>query len=208
MDAFAALKGLKNRVFAMRGRQAKPASARFNLLKTLGQTLAMWTVFLALGPLIAFGFEEWSGLDRFRFHFPGQTEGGAALFLFGWIVAWTSAYWMVTRGDGTPLPVDATRRLVVVGPYRYIRNPMAFASLLQGAAIGIIAGSPLVTLYIFVGALMWNYGARPWEEHDLEAKFGADYAHYRRHVRCWTPRLRPYTAPNHVLPSQPTSPAT
>ena len=172
----------------------------------------MWTVFLAIGPLVAFAIEEFSGLDRFRFAFGFQTMVGASFFVAGWLVAWTSGYFMVTRGDGTPLPVDATRRLVVVGPYRWVRNPMAFASLVQGAAIGIVAGSPLVLLYIFVGALMWNYGARPWEEHDLEAKFGADYAHYKRHIRCWTPRLQPYSPPetsdSHVIPSQPTISST
>ncbi|HEX9998730.1 MAG TPA: isoprenylcysteine carboxylmethyltransferase family protein [Abditibacterium sp.] len=192
----------------MRGRQAKPASARFNLLKTLGQSLLMWVVFLSIGPFVTFQIEEFFGLDRFRFAFQFQILLGVTLFIGGWIVAWASAYFMVTRGDGTPLPVDATRRLVVVGPYRYVRNPMAFASLCQGAAIGLMAGSPLILVYIAVGALMWNYGARPWEEHDLEAKFGADYAHYKREVRCWTPRLRPYSPPDsishHVLSSHPT----
>lgn len=208
MEGVAALNSLKARLFALRGRQAKPASLRFNLLKTLGQTLAMWTVFLALGPLLAFWIEEFVGWDRFRFTFPFQFGWGAAVFGVGWMVAWTSAYFMVTRGDGTPLPVDATRRLVIAGPYRYVRNPMAFASLLQGAAIGVMAGSPLVLIYIFVGALMWNYGARPWEENDLELKFGADYACYKRHVRCWTPRLRPYNPNPHVIPSHPTIPPT
>lgn len=208
MEHFAQLKQLKRRVFALRGRQARPAPARFNLLKTLGQTLLMWTAFLAIGPLIAFQIEEFIGLDRFRFVFRFQTWSGALLFLCGWVWAWTSAYWMVTRGDGTPLPFDATRRLVVAGPYRYLRNPMAFGSLLQGAAIGLVSGSPLVLIYIFVGALMWNTTARPWEEHDLEQKFGADYAHYKRHVRCWTPRFRAYQPPNHVHPSHPTIPPT
>ncbi len=167
----------------------------------------MWAVFLALGPLIAFWIEDFSGLDRLRFNFAFQTFCGAILFVFGWIVAWTSAFFMVTRGEGTPLPIDATRRLVVAGPYRAVRNPMACGSLLQGAAIGIIAGSPLVLLYIAVGAVLWNFTARPWEEHDLEAKFGADYAHYKRSVRCWTPNFRLYQAP-HVLSPDPTSPAT
>jgi protein-S-isoprenylcysteine O-methyltransferase Ste14 len=39
---------------------------------------------------------------------------------------------------------------------------------------------------------MWNYGARPWEEFDLEQKFGAEYARYKNEVRCWWPRCTPY----------------
>ncbi|HEX8463465.1 MAG TPA: isoprenylcysteine carboxylmethyltransferase family protein [Abditibacterium sp.] len=192
METFVAR--LKTQLFAVRGRAAKPASTRYNLLKTLGQTLAMWTVFLAIGPLIAFAIEDFTGLVRFRFAWRGQTLIGAVLFLLGWLIAWTSAYFMVTRGDGTPLPVDSTRKLVVAGPYRWVRNPMAFASLAQGGAIGLIAGSPLVLAYIFAGAWMWNHLARPWEEHDLERKFGAEYARYKREVRCWIPRFKPYSA--------------
>jgi protein-S-isoprenylcysteine O-methyltransferase Ste14 len=184
---------LKTRLFALPGRMAKPASARFNLLKTLVQTLLMWRAFLAIGPLVAWQIEEFSGLERFRFAFRGQMFISAMVFCGGWVVAWTSAYFMVTRGDGTPLPLDSTRRLVVAGPYRWVRNPMAFASLAQGGAIGLMAGSPLVLAYILVGALMWNALARPWEEHELEAKFGAEYAHYKRQVRCWIPRVKPYS---------------
>jgi protein-S-isoprenylcysteine O-methyltransferase Ste14 len=189
----AKLQQLRARIFAMRGRQARPASARFNLLKTLAQTLVMWTVFLAVGPLVVFWIEEWLGWDRFRFHFDGQTLAGAIVFVLGWIVAWTSAYFMVTRGEGTPLPIDSPNKLVIEGPYRFVRNPMAFGSLWQGAAIGLISGSPLVLVYIWVGAVLWNYTARLWEEFDLEQKFGAEYARYKREVRCWWPRLSPYS---------------
>ena len=188
----AVVEQIRARLYATRGRQARPASTKINLLKTLGQTLAMWTVFLAVGPLLVFWVEEWLEWDRFRFHFEGQTWVGALLFCVGWAVAWTSAYFMVTRGDGTPLPVDSPNKLVIAGPYRFVRNPMAFASLCQGGAIGLMSGSPLVLLYIWVGALMWNYGARPWEEFDLEQKFGAEYARYKNEVRCWWPRCTPY----------------
>lgn len=208
MEGFAALRHLKARVLALRGRQARPATARVNLLKTLGQTLVMWTTFLAIGPLIAFGIEDFTGLDRFLFNFAFQTLCGALLFTLGWILAWTSAYFMVTRGEGTSLPIDATRRLVIAGPYRAVRNPMACGSLLQGATIGIIAGPPLVLTYIAVGARLWNFMARPWEEHDLERKFGADYAHYKRRVRCWTPRFRLYQPAHHVISPDPTIPPT
>lgn len=151
----------------------------------------MWAIFLGAGPWMAYRLESWLGFDRFRFDFPLALA--VALFGAGWIVAWLSAYFIVTRGDGTPLPLDATNALVIAGPYRWVRNPMAFASLLQGAAIGLGAGSPLVLLYVLVGALMWNYGARPWEEADLEAKFGAPYARYKGEVSCWLPRLRPHS---------------
>jgi protein-S-isoprenylcysteine O-methyltransferase Ste14 len=59
-----------------------------------------------------------------------------------------------------------------------------------GAAL--LCGSPLVLLYIVFGILLWNYVARPWEEFDLERRFGAPYIAYRNAVRCWIPRRRAY----------------
>ncbi|MBW3635785.1 MAG: isoprenylcysteine carboxylmethyltransferase family protein [Armatimonadetes bacterium] len=179
---------LKSRLFRLRGRQARLASPLFNGIKTFGQTLVMWTVFLGVGPLVLWEIENRLGISRFM---PLKTAA-TALFLAGWVLAWTSAYFMVTRGEGTPLPVDSLRRLVVAGPYRWVRNPMAMGSLAQGLAIGLYFGSPMIVLYVVAGAMGWNSTVRPWEEADLGAKFGAEYARYRRAVRCWAPRLSRY----------------
>src|SRR5512144_657395 len=35
----------------------------------------------------------------------------------------------VTEGHGTPLPAAPTERVLVGGPYRYVRNPMYLAGL-------------------------------------------------------------------------------
>lgn len=190
METRALLTRLRERAFALHGRQAKAATIRFNLIKTLGQTLVMWAVFLAIGPLIAVATEERFSLPRFDCPF----WLAALFFVAGWILAWTSAYFMVSRGDGTPLPVDSTRRLVVVGPYRWLRNPMALGSIGQGFAVGLALGSPLTLLYAFCGALMWNFSARSWEEHDLETKFGDEFRAYRSAVKCWLPRWKPYSS--------------
>jgi protein-S-isoprenylcysteine O-methyltransferase Ste14 len=170
------------------GRQAKPASVAFNYAKTLLQMGVMWSIFLGTIPFIIFQVESWLQTPRFEFH-RGVAIG---LFLFGATVAFFSQYVLVTRGEGTPLPIDSTRTFVVAGPYCYIRNPMAAGSLLQGYALGLYFGSPILLLYVYVGTLMWNYMARPWEEKDLEAKFGEAFLRYKREVRCWIPRLHPF----------------
>ena len=190
MDLLARLKAI---YWALPSRCAVPASWQRNLAKTLAQTLLMWTAFLLIGPFIAWQIENWMlqynwPLARFKPHI----ILAIIVFLFGWIIAWWSAWVLVRWGDGTPLPIDATNKLVVRGPYRWVRNPMTTGSLLQGAALGIGVGSPLILLYILVGAVAWNTLARPWEEADMRARFGADCARYQQSVRCWIPRLKPY----------------
>jgi protein-S-isoprenylcysteine O-methyltransferase Ste14 len=160
----------------------------------------MWLVFFFLIPAIIYYYEGRSGLRRYRFTSREWRTRGVTLFMFGWILAYTSAAFMVVYGEGTPLPADATRKLVVAGPYRYVRNPMAIGSFAQGFAVAFFLGSPAVTLYVLVGAVGWNYVVRPWEESDLEWRFGKAYVDYRDHVRCWIPNLHAYT-PKQPLPT-------
>ena len=90
------------------------------------------------------------------------------------------------------MPLECTHRLVISGPYCYIRNPMSAMGIAQGLAVGLYLGSTLTIAYAAAGAIMWNYLIRPWEERDLAERFGAQYEQYRRSVPCWVPRLTPY----------------
>jgi protein-S-isoprenylcysteine O-methyltransferase Ste14 len=99
---------------------------------------------------------------------------------------------MARLGAGTPLPLDHANRLVLRGPYAFIRNPMAFTGLTQATAVALILGSTAVLLYVGAGGSFWNWVVRPFEERDLARRFGEPYERYRRAVRCWVPRLTPY----------------
>ena len=176
------------------GRVARPASVRRNVVKTLIQSQSMWLVFFFLIPAYLYYLEERAGLKRYRFTSARWRARGITLFMLGWILAYTSAAFMVVQGEGTPLPTDATRKLVIGGPYRYVRNPMAIGSFAQGFAVAFFLGSPAVTIYVLVGSVGWNYFVRPWEESDLEWRFGEAYANYRDNVRCWLPNLHAYKA--------------
>jgi protein-S-isoprenylcysteine O-methyltransferase Ste14 len=123
------------------------------------------------------------------------TVAGAALVLAASALGIWSAVAMSVHGEGTPLPSAMARRLVIAGPYRHVRNPMAVSGIAQGMAVGLILGSWLVVVYALVGSLFWNAVIRPLEEADLEERFGAVYAGYRDEVPCWRPRLRAHGAP-------------
>lgn len=175
-----------------RGREAVAASTAWNIAKTLSQTIIFWTVFLGLLPWAVLSLETALGLSWWKFEGVSAQVVGGILFVLGGALGLTSGIVMAARGQGTPLPADCPRALVVVGPYRYLRNPMAVAGLSQGIAVGIILGSPAVVIYALCGAPVWDHFVRPWEEADLERRFGDDYRRYRAEVRCWLPRLRGY----------------
>jgi protein-S-isoprenylcysteine O-methyltransferase Ste14 len=94
---------------------------------------------------------------------------------------------MALQGKGTPLPAETARELVVAGPYRIVRNPMAVCGALQTIGVGLILGSWTVIAIAVAGAVLWNVVIRPGEEADLAARFGPAYDRYRTQVRCWIP---------------------
>jgi protein-S-isoprenylcysteine O-methyltransferase Ste14 len=175
-----------------RGREARPASVARNAAKTLAQIVVMWSIFFALLPLVIYYIEGAIGLSSVRFDSTTWVFVGVVVFVLGGALGLVSAAYMVAYGQGTPLPVDCPREMVVRGPYRHIRNPMAAGSFAQGVAVGLMLGSPLVVAYALAGAVGWNYFVRPMEEMDLERRFGQPYARYRDSVRCWLPTVQGY----------------
>lgn len=186
---------MMNRLFAVRPRVARPASRGWNTLKTLLQIAAMWSVLLGVVPAAIRRLEAGLGLPGM----PGMEWVGAALFGACSVIGLWTANVMVRDGSGTPLPLDTARHLVVSGPYRYVRNPMAIGGFGQGIGIGLWLGSPGVLCYVAVGVAIWQCLARPWEERDLEMRFGDRYRTYRDGVRCWLPRPRPYVEPRETV---------
>lgn len=174
----------------IRAREASPAGALVNLSKTLAQAAVFWTVFFGVLPSLLCRIESSFGLWTLRL--PHAEFIGCALFVLAGGLGVTSAVYMAIIGQGTPLPLDCARVLVIRGPYRYVRNPMAIAGLTQGFAVGLAWGSWLTILYVAFGCALWNQLVRKWEEADLELRFGQQFRAYRQHVRCWIPRLTPY----------------
>ncbi|MBB4637876.1 methyltransferase family protein [Longimicrobium terrae] len=172
-------------------RPARPAPAGWNTAKTFAQMAVFWGVLLFLVPALIQSLQDRVGVPSFAA--PGLRVIAAILFAAcGGVGVW-SAVVMAREGRGTPLPLDAPREMVVTGPYAFVRNPMAMSSLGQGAAVALYLGSPLVFVYVAIGAWMWQYLARPVEEHDLLRTFGAQYEAYRSAVRCWLPNAHRYS---------------
>ena len=107
----------------------------------------------------------------------------------------TAVQEFVTRGDGTPVPFDPPSRLVTSGVYAYIGNPMQLAALVLLSAWGVSLGN----VWVAAGGVMahvYALGFAGWDEDsDLQRRFGSGWIDYRRAVRRWIPRLRPWYPP-------------
>jgi len=97
-------------------------------------------------------------------------------------------------GRGTPVPVAPPKRLVVVGFYRYVRNPMYVGFITGWVGLWVVFGrASLTALEVAAAALLAvELFVRLYEEPHLRGKFGADYEEYCRNVPRWIPRLRPW----------------
>ncbi len=101
-------------------------------------------------------------------------------------------FWVfLAAGRGTPAPWDAPRRVVAVGPYRWVRNPIYIGALMivLGEA-WLFLSLPLV-LYAVALALGFHLLVVGYEEPALRAQFGEEYERYGRRVKRWIPRQPP-----------------
>lgn len=110
----------------------------------------------------------------------------------GLTLAYRTVSLFFRKGEGTPAPWDPPQKLVILGPYRYVRNPMITGALFILIGEILFLGS----LYILAWAWIFFIGNHFWfvffEEKGLEKRFGKSYVKYKQCVPRWIPRLKPY----------------
>lgn len=121
----------------------------------------------------------------------GTTIAGGLLVVAGVALYLTCAFWgFALRGRGTPAPIDPPKNLVVVGPYRVVRNPMYWSvlSVMLGEALAFrsVALAEIGCAFFAFASLF----VLIFEEPMLRHKFGAEYETYCRQVPRWLPRFR------------------
>jgi protein-S-isoprenylcysteine O-methyltransferase Ste14 len=124
------------------------------------------------------------------------TPNSAALLLVGgvllacgiFLAGWTMRLFAV-KGQGTAAPWNPPKKLVVSGPYCYVRNPMITSVLTMQIAEALLLNSWLV-FGLFILFFAGNMIYFPlFEEKDLEKRFSESYLEYKRNVPRWIPRF-------------------
>jgi protein-S-isoprenylcysteine O-methyltransferase Ste14 len=117
---------------------------------------------------------------------------GVGVLGIGLVLFASSLRRFATEGEGTLAPWDPPRRLVVRGPYRYVRNPMisGVILILFGEALLLLSRAHFMWALTFLAI---NAVYIPlFEEPQLAGRFGEEYEEYRRNVPRLFPRLRPW----------------
>ena len=117
---------------------------------------------------------------------------GFVVFLSGFaLFAWCVSLF-ARVGQGTLAPWDPTRRLVAVGPYRYLRNPMISGVVTMLAGEGMFLGSRVIAIWAATFIAINQVYFILLEEPGLERRFGAAYLEYKAAVPRWIPTATPW----------------
>jgi protein-S-isoprenylcysteine O-methyltransferase Ste14 len=131
---------------------------------------------------------SWSGLVR-----PVAIEGwqvvGMIVGAAGLVVALWCVFTFASVGRGTPAPFDPPRRLVIQGPYRFVRNPMYIGAGIALAGAAIFHESLPLLGYTGIFFLATHLFVVGYEERALRRTFGQEYETYCDRIGRWWPRL-------------------
>jgi len=132
-------------------------------------------------------FLSWSGIVA-----PATTGAphvtGMIMVAIGTAIALWCVFTFVFIGKGTPAPFDPPRKLVIRGPYRFVRNPMYIGAGMTLAGAAFYYESLSILIYSCLFFLITHLFVVLYEEPTLRRTFGDEYEAYFRRVRRWLPR--------------------
>ncbi len=151
-------------------------------LRALSAFLMLPCVFAGVLPVLLTHYDPWRG----KLHvIPGGILMAAGLFLLLWCVR--DFY---VAGKGTLAPWDPPKHLVMVGLYRYSRNPMYISVLTLIGGWALVASSPLTAGYLLLFAAAFHLRVILYEEPCLSKMFGQEWAEYRSKVPRWAGKTK------------------
>ncbi len=94
-------------------------------------------------------------------------------------------------GQGTPALNAPTQKLVVMGPYKYTRNPIELGALFYYFSFGYLFGSTLHGIIcMLLGFIIGSSYHKFIEEKELMLRFGDDYKKYKENTPFLIPKLK------------------
>lgn len=147
----------------------------FNVLVTIPAVILYFCQFEIISPALSFKFILMLFL----------------LVLGFFLVIWTMRLFAAV-GKGSPAPWNPIDKLIVTGPYAYVRNPMLFGVFCILFAEALFFQSQALWIYTLIFIAINAVYFPLSEEKGLLKRYGEDYAEYKRNVPRFLPRLTPY----------------
>ena len=111
-------------------------------------------------------------------------------WLVGGVILLWSFWNFLAQGRGTPAPIDPPKELVIVGFYRYVRNPMYVGVLAVIIGHFLWFGYWNLLIYAMIVFVGFHLFVTLYEEPTLKRTFGTAYEDYLRNVPRWIPRFK------------------
>jgi protein-S-isoprenylcysteine O-methyltransferase Ste14 len=105
--------------------------------------------------------------------------GVLAIIIGGIVALWTIVI-QITLASGTPFPMLPTKKLLIVGPFKYCRNPMTLGTIIAYGGIAILIGSFTALLAVAIFAAILICYLKIIEEKELQMRFGSEYIEYKK----------------------------
>jgi protein-S-isoprenylcysteine O-methyltransferase Ste14 len=105
--------------------------------------------------------------------------------LIGLIISSWCFYNFISVGKGTPVPTDPPKKLVIIGMYRFVRNPMYVGILFLLFSKAALFKSFALLSYTACIYCLFHAFIIGFEEPILRLKFGKEYDKYYNTVPRW-----------------------
>jgi protein-S-isoprenylcysteine O-methyltransferase Ste14 len=150
----------------------------------VGVLLAIWVISPLAGKFIDMVYFNY--LQIFT-NSPLMLLVGVLLILIGSIIVGWTIYLFKVKGKGTPNPKLPPKTLIVIGPYKYSRNPMALGGFLTLLGQALVYYSLSLFGIAVLFAVIVYFNAMLVEEPELRNRFGASYEAYSKQVSRFLP---------------------
>ena len=123
--------------------------------------------------------DNYFGIGSFFYGLANIIIGVMAIIIGGVVAIWTIVI-QITLASGTPFPMLPTKKLLIVGPFKYCRNPMTLGTIIAYAGIAILIGSFTALLVVAIFAAILIGYLKIIEEKELQMRFGNEYIEYKK----------------------------
>jgi protein-S-isoprenylcysteine O-methyltransferase Ste14 len=121
------------------------------------------------------------GIESFYIGFVNIIIGVIAIIIGGFLALWTIGA-QIKLASGTPFPMLPTKKLIIVGPFKYCRNPMTLGTIIAYSGVVVLIGSYSALSVIVIFSLILLVYLKFIEEKELEMRFGQDYLEYKKNT--------------------------